>query len=242
MDKIAKLKDMIGQSKRIVAFSGAGISTESGIADFRSENGIFNTVRKYGYNPETLLSHSFFLQNTEVFFKYYKENFLVTKAQPNAAHKALAAMEKSGKLSAVITQNVDGLHTRAGSKNVYELHGSIYRNYCMRCHKFHPVEYIQEAEGIPYCDCGGIVKPDVVLYEESLDENVLQGAMESVMQADMLVVCGSSLVVYPAAGLIPLYKGDKLVIINKTETPRDESAGLVIHDSLGKVLGECVEV
>ena len=242
MDKIAKLKDMIGQSKRIVAFSGAGISTESGIADFRSENGIFNTVRKYGYNPETLLSHSFFLQNTEVFFKYYKENFLVTKAQPNAAHKALAVMEKSGKLSAVITQNVDGLHTRAGSKNVYELHGSIYRNYCMRCHKFHPVEYIQEAEGIPYCDCGGIVKPDVVLYEESLDENVLQGAMESVMQADMLVVCGSSLVVYPAAGLIPLYKGDKLVIINKTETPRDESAGLVIHDSLGKVLGECVEV
>lgn len=234
------LKDFIAKSEKIAVLTGAGISTESGIADFRSENGIFKTIKKYGYTPEELLSHSFFCTETELFFKYYRENFIVTDANPNAAHNALVKLEQAGKLSAVITQNVDGLHTRAGNKNVYELHGSIYRNFCMKCHKFHSVEFVRDSNGVPLCDCGGTVKPDVVLYEESLDENAINGAADAVMQADMLIVCGSSLAVYPAAGLVPLYRGKRLVIINKTPTPYDTAANLVIHDSLGKVLSEAV--
>lgn len=238
MTQIEKLQELIDSSRNIVVFTGAGISTESGIPDFRSESGIFNTIKNYGYPPEVLLSHSFFIKNTEVFFKYYKENFIVTDVEPNIAHKTIAALEKSGKVKAVITQNVDGLHTKAGTKNIFELHGSIYRNYCMKCRKFHSVDFIKKAKGIPYCECGGIVKPHVVLYEEGLSDRTLNGAANAVADADMLIVCGTSLVVYPAAGLVPLYEGDKLVIINKSQTPADEMANLVLHESLGDVFSK----
>ncbi|MBO4848387.1 MAG: NAD-dependent protein deacylase [Clostridia bacterium] len=242
MDGIMKLKEMIEASGRIVFLGGAGVSTESGIPDFRSENGIFKAIRDFGYPPETLLSRSFFDRHPDVFFKYYRTLLMSGDAKPNAAHYALAKLERDGKLTAVATQNIDGLHTMAGSKNVYELHGSIKRNHCMRCHKFYGDEFIAKSEGVPRCECGGIVKPDVVLYEEGLDYDTLSGAMTHIMRADMLIVGGTSLQVYPAAGLIDYYRGDRLVLINKSSTPYDSLADLVINDSIGKVLGEAVGV
>ena len=240
MSDISKLKDMIASSGRIVFFGGAGVSTESGIPDFRSENGIYDAIRRFGERPETLLSHSFFMNNTKRFFEYYRSALLVTDVQPNHAHKALAELERQGKLTAVVTQNIDGLHTKAGSKNVYELHGSIYRNYCMDCGKAYSAEDIKDMNTVPRCSCGGVIKPDVVLYEEGLDNDTIRGAVTHIMRADMLIVGGTSLAVYPAAGLIDYYRGDKLVLINKSETPRDSLANLVIHDAIGKVLREAV--
>lgn len=234
------LVNMIKDSRRIVFLGGAGVSTESGIPDFRSENGIFDAIREYGYPPETLLSRSFFDRNPEVFFKYYKSLLMSSDAKPNKAHLALAKLEQIGKLTAVATQNIDGLHTAAGSKNVYELHGSIKRNYCMRCHKFYDDSFVAACDGVPHCSCGGIVKPDVVLYEEGLDSDTLSGAITHITRADMLIVGGTSLQVYPAAGLIEYYYGDKLVLINKTITQYDVIANLVIHDSIGTVLDKAV--
>ena len=241
MEGIEKLKEMINGSSRIVFLGGAGVSTESGIPDFRSENGIFNAIREYGYPPETLLSRSFFDRDPETFFKYYRGLLMTGNAKPNAAHYALARLEERGKLTAIATQNIDGLHTAAGSKNVYELHGSIMRNHCMKCHKFYDADFIANSDGVPRCTCGGIIKPDVVLYEEGLDHDTLMGAITHVMRADMLIVGGTSLQVYPAAGLIDYYRGDKLVLINKSSTPYDRYADFVINDSIGKVLGETVE-
>ena len=241
MEGIEKLKEMIKGSSRIVFLGGAGVSTESGIPDFRSENGIFNAIREYGYPPETLLSRSFFDRDPETFFKYYRGLLMTGNAKPNAAHYALARLEERGKLTAIATQNIDGLHTAAGSKTVYELHGSIMRNHCMKCHKFYDADFIANADGVPRCSCGGIVKPDVVLYEEGLDHDTLMGAITHIMRADMLIVGGTSLQVYPAAGLIDYYRGDKLVLINKSSTPYDRYANLVINGSIGKVLREAVE-
>lgn len=234
------LVNMIKDSRRIVFLGGAGVSTESGIPDFRSENGIFDAIREYGYPPETLLSRSFFDRNPEVFFKYYKSLLMSSDAKPNKAHLALAKLEQIGKLTAVATQNIDGLHTAAGSKNVYELHGSIKRNYCMRCHKFYDDSFVAACDGVPHCSCGGIVKPDVVLYEEGLDSDTLSGAITHITRADMLIVGGTSLQVYPAAGLIEYYYGDKLVLINKSITQYDVIANLVIHDSIGMMLDKAV--
>ncbi len=242
MNDIDKLKQMISDSGRIVFLGGAGVSTESGIPDFRSENGIFNAIREFGYPPETLLSRSFFDRDPEVFFKYYRSLLMSGDAKPNRAHYALAKLEQEGKLTAIATQNIDGLHTMAGSKNVYELHGSIKRNHCMKCHKFYDDEFIAKSEGVPRCSCGGIVKPDVVLYEEGLDYDTLNGAVTHIMRADMLIVGGTSLQVYPAAGLIDYYRGDRLVLINKSKTSYDKYADLVINDSIGKVLGEAVGI
>ena len=242
MGGLEKLKELIKESGRIVFLGGAGVSTESGIPDFRSENGIFNAIRDFGYPPETLLSRSFFDRHPDVFFKYYRTLLMSGDAKPNRAHYALAKLEKDGKLTAVATQNIDGLHTMAGSKNVYELHGSIKRNHCMKCHKFYDDEFIAHSDGVPRCECGGIVKPDVVLYEEGLDYDTLNGAVTHIMRADMLIVGGTSLQVYPAAGLIDYYRGDRLVLINKSSTPYDRYANLVINDSIGKVLGEAVGV
>ena len=242
MSDIEKLKEMIDASGRIVFLGGAGVSTESGIPDFRSENGIFKAISEYGYPPETLLSRSFFDRHPDIFFKYYRGLLMNGDAKPNRAHYALAKLEKQGKLTAVATQNIDGLHTDAGSRNVYELHGSIKRNYCMKCHKFYDDEFIAESDGVPHCTCGGIVKPDVVLYEEGLDYDTLSGAVTHIMRADMLIVGGTSLQVYPAARLIDYYRGDRLVLINKSSTPYDSRADLVIHDSIGKVLGEAVGI
>lgn len=242
MDKTEKLIEMINSSGRIVFLGGAGVSTESGIPDFRSENGIFNAIREFGYPPETLLSRSFFDRNPEVFFNYYRTLLMSGDAKPNKAHYSLAKLEKEGRLTAVATQNIDGLHTMAGSKNVYELHGSIKRNHCMKCHKFYDDEFVKNSDGVPRCECGGIVKPDVVLYEEGLDYETLNGAVTHIMRADMLIVGGTSLQVYPAAGLIDYYRGNKLVLINKSSTPYDRYADLVINDSIGKVLGEAVGI
>ena len=237
---ILKLKQMIQESRRIVFLGGAGVSVESGIPDFRSDNGIFNAISEFGYPPEELLSHSFFMHRPEVFYKYYKTLLMSTDAKPNNAHLALAELERQGKLTAVITQNIDGLHTAAGSRNVYELHGSIHRNHCMKCGRFFDAEYVQKSDGVPYCPCGGMIKPDVVLYEESLDSDCLNGACTQIMRADMLIVGGTSLQVYPAAGLIHYYNGDRLVLINKSSTPYDNYADLVINDSIGEVLYEAV--
>ena len=234
------LVNMIKESRRIVFLGGAGVSTESGIPDFRSENGIFDAIREYGCPPETLLSRSFFDRNPEVFFKYYKSLLMSSDAKPNKAHLALAKLEQIGKLTAIATQNIDGLHTAAGSKNVYELHGSIKRNYCMRCHKFYDDSFVAACDGVPHCSCGGIVKPDVVLYEEGLDSDTLSGAITHITRTDMLIVGGTSLQVYPAAGLIEYYYGDKLVLINKSITQYDVIANLVIHDSIGMVLDKAV--
>lgn len=239
-DKLNKLNEMIESSGRIVFLGGAGVSCESGIPDFRSSNGIFEAIQKYGYPPEELLSHTFFMRKTETFFEYYKELLLSPDAKPNRAHLALAELEARGKLTAVITQNIDGLHQMAGSKKVYELHGSIHRNYCMKCHRFFDAEYVGAAKGIPYCPCGGIIKPDVVLYEEQLDHECLNGALTHVMRADMMIVGGTSLQVYPAAGLIDYYRGDRLVLINKSATPYDSRADLVINESIGEVLGKAI--
>jgi NAD-dependent deacetylase len=237
---IEELKKIIGQSDNIVFFGGAGVSTESNIPDFRSEQGLYNAKKNYGYSPETLLSHTFFEGHTKEFYDYYKDNLLYLDAELNKAHKALAKLEKIGKLKAVVTQNIDGLHQKAGSKTVYELHGSVLRNYCMSCGKFYDADYIKNSEGIPKCSCGGTIKPDVVLYEEGLDDYVWGNSYKAVSRADVLIVGGTSLVVYPAAGLVGLYKGKKLVLINKSETQYDNHANLVIHESIGQVLDEAV--
>lgn len=234
--EIETLKTWITESDNIVFFGGAGVSTESGIPDFRSVDGLYH--QKFDYPPETILSHSFFYSHTEEFYRFYREKMLPLEAKPNAAHLALAKLEQEGKLKAIVTQNIDGLHQKAGSKRVYELHGSVLRNYCMKCGKFYPGEFVRDAKGIPRCTCGGIVKPDVVLYEEALDEKTLAGAISAIRQADVLIVGGTSLTVYPAAGLLGYYRGGRLALINRDETPYDDMAGLVLHASLGDVFSQ----
>ena len=232
-----QLQRWVDESGSIVFFGGAGVSTESGIPDFRSVDGLYH--QNYDYPPETILSHTFFMDRPEEFYRFYREKMLIFGAQPNAAHRKLAELERVGKLKAVVTQNIDGLHQLAGSQTVYELHGSVHRNYCMKCHAFYDGKWMAETEGVPHCPvCGGLVKPDVVLYEEQLDQETLEASVLAISRADMLIVGGTSLVVYPAAGLINYYRGDKLVLINRDATPYDRQADLVIHDSIGKVLGE----
>jgi len=239
---IDKLKEILINSNNIVFFGGAGVSTESGIPDFRSASGLFNERLNKTFTPEQLVSHTYFMRYTEDFYKFYKDKLIYEEAKPNDAHLALAKLEKLGKLKAVITQNIDELHQAAGSKNVFELHGSVHRNYCTKCHKFYPVEFILKSSKTPICtDCGGTVKPDVVLYEEGLDEDVINWAVNAIAHADTLIIGGTSLVVYPAAGLINYFKGENLVLINKSTTSADSKADLVIHDSIGKVLKECTE-
>lgn len=239
MDKIKRLQEMIDDSKRIVFFGGAGVSTESNIPDFRSADGLYQ--EKYVYPPEQVVSHTFFVRKTELFYEFYKDKMMFLDAKPNKAHLKLAELEQAGKLTAVITQNIDGLHQMAGSKKVLELHGSIHRNYCQRCGKFYDGKYVKESQGIPRCECGGIVKPDVVLYEEGLDGRTIQEAVQAISQADMLIIGGTSLVVYPAAGFIDYFRGKYLVVLNKSATSRDSQANLCIQDSIGKVL-EKIEV
>lgn len=237
-----RVREIIDNSKKVVFFGGAGVSTESSIPDFRSESGLYKAMNEYGYSPEHMLSHTFFMNNTEMFFDYYKKNLIYTDAQPNKAHIALAELEKEGRLTAVVTQNIDGLHQKAGSRTVYELHGSVLRNSCMECGEAHSLEYIMDEDncknGVPRCrKCGAVVKPDVVLYEEMLDDEVISGAVAAIRQADTLIVGGTSLVVYPAAGLINYFRGKDIILINKSETGYDDRATLVINDSIGKVLG-----
>ena len=234
--EIETLKTWIEASDNIVFFGGAGVSTESGIPDFRSTDGLYH--QKFEYPPETILSHTFFYQHTEYFYRFYREKMLPLEAEPNAAHRALAALERAGKLRAIVTQNIDGLHQKAGSKNVYELHGSIWRNYCTKCGKSYSAEFIRDSGGVPHCACGGLIKPDVVLYEEGLDEKTIKGAVRAIAEADVLIVGGTSLTVYPAAGLIRYYGGNRLVLINRDETPYDDMAGLVLHASLGDVFSQ----
>ena len=214
------------------------MSTESGIPDFRSTDGLYH--QKFEYPPETILSHTFFYQHTEYFYRFYREKMLPLEAEPNAAHRALAALERAGKLRAIVTQNIDGLHQKAGSKNVYELHGSIWRNYCTKCGKSYSAEFIRDSGGVPHCACGGLIKPDVVLYEEGLDEKTIKGAVRAIAEADVLIVGGTSLTVYPAAGLIRYYGGNRLVLINRDETPYDGYANLIFREPIGQVLGRCV--
>ena len=234
MDGLETLRTWVEESSNIVAFTGAGVSTESGVKDFRSKDGLYS--QKFDYPPETIISHSFYLQNPAYFFKFYREKMMPLEVEPNITHYTLAKWEQEGRLRAVVTQNIDGLHQKAGSKRVYELHGSILRNYCTRCGKFYPAEFVKNAPGIPRCDCGGIVKPDVVLYEEGLNQKVVEGALEAICQADLLLVAGTSLTVYPAAGFLRYYAGNRLVLINRDPTPYDDRANLVFHDSLGSVL------
>jgi len=235
------LKTMIRESDNIVFFGGAGVSTESGIPDFRSEQGIYNTVKNFGVSPETILSHTYFWQNPEKFYAFYKTTMIYQEAGPNKAHLALARLEEMGKLKAVVTQNIDGLHQMAGSKNVYEVHGSVLKNRCTGCGRFYTLEEIMAKDGVPCCDdCGSIIKPEVVLYEEGLDEETISKSISAISAADMLIVGGTSLNVYPAAGFVRYYQGNKLVLINKSETPYDKYADLLIHDSIGKVLAEAV--
>ena len=231
--KLDTLKTWVDESQKIVFFGGAGVSTESGIPDFRSVDGLYN--QKFKYPPETIISHSFFERKPEEFFEFYKEKMLPLGFEPNVTHKVLARWESEGKLLAVVTQNIDGLHQKAGSKNVLELHGSVLRNYCVRCHKSYSAEFVKNSKGVPLCDCGGVVKPDVVLYEESLDQDVMYRAARAIEGADLLIVAGTSLTVWPAAGMIRYYRGDRLVLINRDRTPYDGEANLVIHDSLGNV-------
>ena len=235
-EKIEKFKTLVNESNNIVFFGGAGVSTESGIPDFRSKDGLYN--QKYKYPPEEILSHTFFINHTEEFFKFYKEKMNSLKYEPNVTHIKLAELEKEGKLKAVVTQNIDGLHQKAGSKNVYELHGSVLRNYCMKCHKFYDAEYVFNSSGVPKCSCGGIIKPDVVLYEESLNEETLEKSVYAIANADLLIVAGTSLTVYPASGLINYFRDKNLVLINRDTTPFDNRADLVINESLGKVFDE----
>ena len=235
-DKINQFKIIIQNSKNIVFFGGAGVSTESGIPDFRSKDGLYN--QKYKYPPEMILSHTFFKNNTEEFYKFYKEKMNSLNFNPNITHVKLAELEKEGKLKAVITQNIDGLHQKAGSKNVLELHGSILRNYCIKCKKFYSAEFVFSSKGIPKCECGGIIKPDVVLYEEPLNTGLLNFATSYIESADTLIVGGTSLVVYPAAGLITHFKGENLVLINKSPTDYDSFADLVINEPIGETLGK----
>lgn len=240
MNKIEKLQEIIDASDNIVFFGGAGVSTESGIPDFRSESGIFKSLEKYGDTPERLVSHSYYLEHTEEFFSYYKDCLIFPEAEPNPAHYTLARLEKEGKLKAIITQNIDGLHQKAGSKNVLELHGIVYRNYCEICKKEYDLNFILESEGIPHCTCGGIIKPDVVLYEEALDMNILNKSAQYIMSADTLIVGGTSLAVYPAAGLINYFKGKNLVLINKSKTDYDLLASLVINEAIGETLNKII--
>lgn len=239
MDSLSTLRNWIRESNSIVFFGGAGVSTESGIPDFRSVDGLYH--QKFDYPPETILSHSFFFSHTEDFYKFYREKMLVTDIEPNRAHLALAKLEQEGKLAAVVTQNIDGLHQKAGSKQVFELHGSVHRNYCQSCRKFYSAEDLQKTEGIPRCTCGGLVKPDVVLYEEPLNDDCVEGAVAAISKADLLIVGGTSLTVYPAAGLIRYYRGNRLVLINRDETPYDSYANLVFRESIGYVLEEAVQ-
>lgn len=238
----ARVREIIDRSSKIVFFGGAGVSTESNIPDFRSEAGLYKAMNDYGYSPEHMLSRTFFMNHTEKFFDYYKNNLIYPQAQPNKAHIALAELEEEGRLTAVVTQNIDGLHQKAGSSNVYELHGSVLRNFCMECGVAYDLDYIMDDEncheGVPHCEkCGGLVKPDVVLYEEPLDDAVLTGAVRAIGEADTLIVGGTSLVVYPAAGLLNYFGGKDIILINKSETGYDSKATLVINDSIGKVLG-----
>ena len=262
MDRLEILKKWIAESERIVAFTGAGVSTESGIKDFRSADGLYSEKwrpneqdstesgipdfrsvdglysQKFDYPPETIISHTFYERKPEYFFRFYREKMLPLGFEPNITHKVLAQWEQEGKLSAVVTQNIDGLHQKAGSKRVYELHGSVLRNYCTRCRKFYPAEYIRDCGGVPRCTCGGIVKPDVVLYEESLDQECIEKSVRAIRDADLLIVAGTSLTVYPAAGLINYYRGSRLVLINRDETPYDDYANLVFHESLGEIFSQ----
>lgn len=236
-----RLKKIIDESENIVFFGGAGVSTESNIPDFRSEKGLYKAQQEYGCSPEEILSHTFFVRKTETFFDYYKKNLIYQDAEPNKAHKALAYLEKQGKLKAIVTQNIDGLHQKAGNRNVFELHGSVLRNFCMKCHTAYDLDFIMKPENcegsIPKCSvCGGTIKPDVVLYEEMLDDNCIDGAVRAIENADTLIIGGTSLVVYPAAGLIRYFRGKNLVLINKQATPYDDRADLVINDSIGKVM------
>ncbi|ANU46670.1 NAD-dependent protein deacylase [Enterocloster clostridioformis] len=238
-EKWRQLKEWIDGSDNIVFFGGAGVSTESGIPDFRSVDGLYN--QQYKYPPETIISHSFYMRYPEEFYRFYKDRMLFAGALPNGAHKALARLEERGKLKAVITQNIDGLHQMAGSREVLELHGSVHRNYCTRCGQFYDLDYIVKSDGVPHCSCGGVIKPDVVLYEEGLDNRTLQKSVDYIRNADILIIGGTSLVVYPAAGLIDYYRGNKLVLINKAATSRDSQADLVISDPIGEVLGTVAE-
>ena len=233
MEKIDILKQWISESSRIVFFGGAGVSTESGIPDFRSVDGLYS--QQFDYPPETIISHSFYERKPEYFFRFYREKMLPLGFEPNITHRKLAQWEAEGKLSAVVTQNIDGLHQKAGSKRVYELHGSVLRNYCTCCRKFHSAKFVKDSSGIPRCTCGGIVKPDVVLYEEGLDQDTIENSVKSISTADLLIVAGTSLTVYPAAGLINYYRGNRLVLINRDATPYDSYADLVLHRSLGEV-------
>lgn len=233
---MADLQQFIDESENIVFFGGAGVSTESGIPDFRSVDGLYH--QHYDYPPEQIISHTFFMHRPEEFYRFYKEKMLFLDAQPNAAHKALAKLEQAGKLKAVITQNIDGLHQKAGSKNVYELHGSVLRNYCMKCGKFYDVSAVKNAEGVPICSCGGRIKPDVVLYEEGLDDTVIRKAVNAIDAADLMIVAGTSLVVYPAAGLLRYFHGKHLVLINLSPTDADSHADLVIRGKVGEVLSQ----
>lgn len=236
MGEVEQLKEWIAGSDRIVFFGGAGVSTESGIPDFRSVDGLYN--QQYDYPPETIISHSFYRKNPEEFYRFYKNKMLFPDAKPNAAHLALAALEEQGKLQAVITQNIDGLHQAAGSREVMELHGSVHRNFCTRCGKFYSLSDVMERDGVPHCDCGGIIKPDVVLYEEGLDQGILQKSVSYIGHADVLIIGGTSLTVYPAAGLADYYQGNKMVLINKAVTPMDGRANLVINGKIGEVFAQ----
>ena len=235
-NKIARLQEIIDRYDNLVFFGGAGVSTESGIPDFRSQDGLYH--QKYDYPPETILSHSFFLSRPEEFFKFYKDKMICDTARPNAAHIKLAELEKAGKLKPVITQNIDNLHQMAGSRKVLELHGSVYRNHCMRCDRFYDLSYVKNSKGVPYCECGGVVKPDVVLYEERLDSKTLAESVDAISKAQVLIIGGTSLAVYPAAGLIDYFRGDCLVVINKASTARDCNADLLIKDPIGEVFSQ----
>ena len=236
MNNLEILKQWISESSRMVFFGGAGVSTESGIPDFRSVDGLYS--QKFEYPPETIISHSFYQRRPDYFFRFYREKMLPLGFEPNITHKVLAQWEEAGKLSAVVTQNIDGLHQKAGSRRVYELHGSVLRNYCTRCRKFHSAEFVRDFPGVPKCDCGGIVKPDVVLYEESLDQDTIEKSVMAIQAADLLIVAGTSLTVYPAAGLINYYRGNRLVLINRDATPYDHRADLVFHESLGTIFSQ----
>lgn len=235
-NKLEILLDLIKNSNNIVFFGGAGVSTESNIPDFRSENGIFNTINEYGYSPETILSHSFFKKNPEIFFEYYKKNLIFLNAIPNDCHLALTKLENLGKLKGVITQNIDNLHQKANTKNVIELHGTLYKNYCLNCNAKFDINYAMKTSGITFCDkCGGIVRPDVVLYEEPLNENTVENAINLILNCDLLIVGGTSLNVYPAASFLNYYKGRNLILINKSKTPYDYKANLIINENIGEV-------
>ena len=236
MEKMEKLRNWVRQSSRIVFFGGAGVSTESGIPDFRSVDGLYR--QKFEYPPEQIISHSFYEQNPEYFFRFYREKMLPLGFEPNITHKKLAQWEEEGKLLGVVTQNIDGLHQKAGSKRVYELHGSVLRNYCTKCGKFYTAEFVKDYDGVPKCACGGTVKPDVVLYEESLDQRTIENSVEAIYNADLLIVAGTSLTVYPAAGLVEYYRGNRMVLINRDETPYDSRADLVFHESLGTIFSQ----